>query len=134
MKKRKILLLIISHLLCLILGFWVGKIQAEPESIPKTINSTETTVGVAIETETLETAEQTVPNEETTVATEDLKEATEAQDVPIYTPVTATPPATQLPDTDSPATEPPATQTPFDDGNISGGNSGSNVGGAGAED
>ena len=114
--KKIIPILILTHLLCILLGFWLGVNLAEQNAVPE---ATIPTVAEIQETEEVtspvETTEQTLPTEETTVATEEPEEtteATEAQDDPVYIPVVTTPPATQPPATEPPSTQPPITEAP----------------------
>lgn len=124
--KKTIPILILTHLLCLLLGFWLGSNLAEQKVVPEPTIPTETEIQKTEEaTSPVETTEQTLPAEETTVATEEpeeVTETTEVQDIPVYTPVATTPPLTQPPVTE------PAPTTPVggnaSEGSIIGGEAG----------
>lgn len=119
--KKIIPVLILTHLLCILLGFCLGTNLVAQKTIPEATITTETEIPETEEyTFLIETTEQTIPTEETIAATEAPEEATEAakaQYVPVYTPVATTPPATQPPATEPPSTHPPATQPPAQGGN-----------------
>lgn len=118
MKKSIVIpILIVTHLMCLALGYEIGASQRAciEESASTSAPTENGTEGIVEQTVALETTEVTVPTEEFTIPTEvaeETTEATESQEAPAYTPVATTPPATQPAATNPPTTEPPATQSP----------------------
>ena len=117
-KKTIAILLIISHLLCILLGYCIAKIQPVKEAeLPAEESTTEEVTTEATETPTTEATEEVteaLATEESTEAAEETEETQKpTETVPVYTQPPATnPPATQPPATEPPATQPPATETP----------------------
>lgn len=114
--KKMIPVLIVTHIMCVLLGYWLGVNFAGQKDAPevtiptdsKTVETMETTIPTETIAQTVPTGEPTVTTEapeETTTATE----GTEAEEIPVYTPSVTTPPSTQPPATNPPATQPPST-------------------------
>lgn len=119
--KKMIPVLITTHLLCILLGFGLGRSRLNLESIPEHTAPTGNSTEVTVETENTETTELTIPTEETAAVTEveeeptettEATEATKEDDIPVYIPSATTPPVVQPSVTEPSATEPPATQPP----------------------
>ena len=112
MKRHTIIsLLIVTHLLCMMLGCIIGMRLSTPNAKYET-ETIPTEVTVEESTEHTTVPEATEHIEETTSPTEiivETTEATETQDIPVYTPEVTAPPATE---SQPPATQPAATEPP----------------------
>lgn len=110
--KKIIPILVFSHLLCILLGFWLGKSQKETAMFEENAVSTETIIEITVEP-TVETVDTVMTDEETSCPTEEIPAETEAESAPSdTTPPTSQPPATIPPATEPPVIVPPATEPP----------------------
>lgn len=119
-RKIQAIIMTLTHLLCIILGYCIAIVHFPSiVAIEATTDVTEIgmsesmTQTVTVETET---KEYTIVTENPIIFTEiaekptEATEATEAEDIPVYTPSVAPPPATQPPATEPPVTQPPVTE------------------------
>lgn len=116
MKKRILIpTMVVTHLLCLVLGYGFGanRTVAVEEPVETTVPAKATTEAVAEPTAIPEITEVTIPTEGITLpaeATEETVEGNKTQDVPKYTPAATTPSATQPPATEPPVSEPSSSE------------------------
>lgn len=131
-RRILVVLLIISHGLCIALGFRLGGNCSKIDSIPEATALTKEIVETTDSTDAIATSEEVIPTEGSLADTEAQEETTtgtevtEVQDVPVYIPSDTTPSVTQPPVAEPPvinppiaeppATNPPSTQPPVDSG------------------
>ncbi len=119
-KKKLTTLLVITHLLCILLGYCIAKIQCGPGDIsePTEVTAEASPIDTEKPTEAIdapmeESVKEVVTTEETVGATEETEaNAVPEETVPATQPPATQPPAPEPPTTVPPATEPPATEPP----------------------